>query len=262
MPLYGVEPTRVAEDSSSRHHAVPMRSLRSSGLLATVALLMSLVGCGDSDPDPSDADATAPSSPSPATPSPTPSPPQSDPPAGDGSSEILGVAGMFAAGGGDATPLEAQVQGRECVLTEALFGSCRASTAAGGSFLVTMESTVEAPSVWNVVVRCGTSPAVPAASAMGEFQPMSSDLGLEPYGEVLGVTLVGEVAEAALVYQPEGSECPVLWGLGEVDRANVFTGGLDALNGEAGPIAFTDSQGARTCADADGEGGISVSPCP
>lgn len=245
-------------------HAEPMRSLRAPGLFAIFVLLLCLGGCGNSDPDPSGAGTTDPSSATqaPETPSESASPPQSDPPAADAVSEILGEAGLFGDGGGDATPLDAQVQGRECVLTEALFGSCRASTAVGGAFLVTMESTLEASSVWNVVVRCGTSPGLPAASAMGEFQPMTSDLGLALYGEVVGVTLVGEVAEAALVYQPEGSECPVVWGLGEVDRGNIFTGGLDALNGEASPIAFTDAQGVRTCADADGQGGISVGPCP
>ena len=81
-------------------------------------------------------------------------------------------------------------------------------------------------------------------------------------GEILGVTLIGEAAEAALVYQPEGSECPVVWGLGAVDRSSLFLGGLDALSGESNPITFRDATGAERCARADGGGGITVSACP
>ena len=180
----------------------------------------------------------------------------------DATTDVLGEAGLFGPGGGGAAPLVAQVDGRECVLADALFGSCRASTGAGGAFLVTAESTAEAPTTWTMVVRCGTSPGIPAASTHGDFQPQTSDVGLEPYGEVLGITLRAEVAEAALVYQPDGAECPVVWGLGEVDQGSFFTGGLDALSGSSNPIRFTDAQGVRACAVADGAGGIAVSPCP
>ena len=132
------------------------------------------------------------------------------------------------------------------MLADALFGSCRASTGTGGAFLVTAESTPEAPTTWKMVVRCGTNPGIPAASAQGDFQPITSDIGLEPYGEVLGVTLRGEVAEAALVYQPDGADCPVVWGLGAVDRGSFFTGGLDALSGASNPIRFTDPRACPT----------------
>lgn len=245
----------------------PVRTPHVPGLFPILTLLglsmTCLASCGDSPPDssaPESASASDPlrtsssasSSASPATSTPEP----------DASADILGEPGLFGPGGADATSLDVQVDGRECVLSTPLFGSCRASTGAGGAFVVTMESTPEAPTVYDVVVRCGTAPAEAVASAVGDFQPRSSDVGLEAYGEVLGVTLVGDVAEGALVYQPEGATCPVVWGLGEVDRNNLFTGGLDALNGEATPLRFTDAKGAVQCADADGRGGIRVSACP
>ena len=87
---------------------------------------------------------------------------------------------------------------------------------------------------------------------------MSADLGLEPYGDVVGVTLTGDVAEGALVYHPEGVDCPVVWGLGEIERSSLFTGGTDALNGEPSPIWFVDAEGTEACAVADGQGGIKV----
>ncbi|MBJ7355884.1 hypothetical protein [Nocardioides sp.] len=240
-----------------------MRTRRAAGLFPVIALLGVLGACGgDADDEAGDAADPGPvasAGSEPASPSTSPSASQPAPAAAQ--AQVLGEPGRFAAGGGEASPLDVEMAGRECVLADALFGSCRASTGTGGPFVVTAESTTEAPSVWNVVVRCGTDPAVPAASAQGEFQPMTTDLGLEPYGEVVGVTLVGDDAEAALVYQPEASECPVVWGLGAVDRSSLFVGGTDALNGEASPIRFTNADGAATCAVADGAGGITVSPC-
>ena len=125
--------------------------------------------------------------------------------------------------------------------------------------MVTSESSLDAPSTWNVVVRCGLLPSQPGAAAAGEFTPLVADLGLAPYGEVVGVTLLSaDGAEAALVYQPEGADCPVVWGLGEVGSNSLFTGGIDALNGEENPLRFTDASGADACAVADGQGGIST----
>jgi hypothetical protein len=173
-------------------------------------------------------------------------------------SEVRGEPGSFRSGGEGAVPIDIEQNGRECVIAEPLFGSCRASSGVGGSFAVTAESTPEAPSEWNIVVRCGLSPALPAATAQGEFQPVSADLGLEPYGDVVGVTLTADVAEAALVYHPEGSDCPVVWGLGEIERFSLLTGGTDALNGDTDPIWFVDAEGTDACAVADGQGGIKV----
>lgn len=226
------------------------------GAWPVALLLLALLGaCGENSPEESEA---APSG------SPTESATESAdstssaPPAADAAAEVLGEESTFQTGGGGAGPLEADVNGRECVLPDVLFGSCRASTGAGGPFVVTAESTPEAPTEWTMVVRCGLSPALPAATAQGTFQPMTSDLGLEPYGEVVGVTLTGDVAEAALVYQPEGSDCPVVWSLGEIGRSSLFTGGTDALNGDTDPIWFLDAQGNEVCAVADGQSGIKV----
>lgn len=173
--------------------------------------------------------------------------------------EVLGDPTQFGSGTNGATALEVAVNGRECVLSDTLFGSCRASTGTGGQFVVTAEGSVDDPSRWNVVVRCGLKPARPAAVASGQFTPVTTDLGLTPYGEVVGVTLrsSGSV-EAALVYQPDGADCPVVWGLGEVGSDSLFTGGTDALNGEDAPVYFTDAAGARVCAVADGQGGVST----
>ena len=174
--------------------------------------------------------------------------------------EILGEDTAFARGGNDAANLTATVAGRECELTGTLFGSCRASTGAGGAFLVTAEGDEDAPGNWNVVVRCGLDPAEPVTAAAGSFLPIFTDLGLGGYGEVLGVTLRGtDEAEVALVYQPEGSDCPVVWGLGPTDPNAILRGGTDALNGEDAPIQITRADGTAACADADGSGGINVS---
>jgi hypothetical protein len=218
--------------------------------------MLALAGaCGDSDPGEPDARPDESPIGSAAESSGSPS---SEPVAADAAAQVLGEQSTFRSGGQGTGPLDVQVNGRECVLTDALFGSCRASSGTGGAFVVTAESTPDAPSDWTVVVRCGLSPALPGASAKGSFQPMTADLGLEPYGEVVGVTLRGDVAEGALVYQPQGSDCPVVWSLGEIGRTSLFTGGTDALNGETDPIWFVDGQGREACAVADGQAGIKV----
>ncbi len=176
--------------------------------------------------------------------------------------EVLGEASLFSLDTGGAGELAGTVEGRECGLADPLFGSCRASTGAGGEFFVTAESTLESPTDFAVVVRCGTDPSLPVATASGDFQPVTADLGLAPYGEVVGVTFLGATTEAALVYQPEDAECPVVWSLGEVGENSIFTGGIDALNGSEAPIAFTGSDGKQTCASADESGGITVGACP
>ncbi|MBA2281905.1 MAG: hypothetical protein M3527_02690 [Actinomycetota bacterium] len=174
--------------------------------------------------------------------------------------EILGEDTAFAPGGNGASGLDATIADRECELTEVLFGSCRASTGAGGAFLVTAEGDEDVPGDWNVVVRCGLEPAEPVAAAAGTFQPIFTDLGLAGYGEVIGITLRGTgEAEVALIYQPEGSDCPVIWGLGPTDPDAILLGGTDALNGEDAPIQVTRADGTAACADADGNGGIEVS---
>ena len=175
--------------------------------------------------------------------------------------QILGEDTRFAAGGSGAADVEGDVNERECKLTGTVFGSCRASTGSGGGFFVTAEGTPDAPSEWNVVVRCGLHPAAPVTSAKGTFQPQTADLGLLPYGELVGVTLRGaDATEGALVYQPAGSDCPVVWGLGPIDPSSLFTGGTDRLNGDERPIQFTQPGGVVVCAVGDGSGGIEVSP--
>jgi len=221
-------------------------------ILTVLALLLG--GCGGggggdttSEPDdvPSSAGETAPV--------------PSEPPVSTANATILGEPTAFTAGAAGAEDLSVSINGRECVLAELLPITCRASTGAGGSFVVTAESAIDAPTEFTMVVRCGLDPAIPAASGSGG-QPVTSDLGLAPYGEVAGITLIGpDSAEAALVYQPEGEDCPVVWGLGEVDPTSFFTGGTDALNGEESPIFYKDGTGADACAFADGQGGITVS---
>lgn len=214
-----------------------------------------LGACGGSEPGTGSSDEASPTDPvSSSTPSDT-----TDAAVADAQSAILGVDSGFSAGGGGAEPLTTDVEGRECVLADLLNGSCRAASGASGDFVVTAEGSLDSPGEWNVVVRCGLQPAVPAASVHGAFTPVIADLGLAPYGDVIGITLLGgSGAEAALVYQPEGSDCPVVWGLGPVDGSNIFTGGTDALNGSEQPIWFRDAQGADACAVADGQGGITV----
>lgn len=219
---------------------------------AALLLVLSLVACGGDDEEPDGASPADPESSSTAAdPAAEPEP--------EAVSEILGEESGFQSANGDAGLLETDIDGRECVLTEALNGSCRAAAGTGGDFVLTAEGSLDSPGEWNVVVRCGLQPAVPSASTQGAFQPVIADLGLAPYGDVIGITLLGaSTAEAALVYQPEGAECPVVWGLGEVDSASLFTGGIDALNGSERPLAFRDAQGSDACAVADGQGGITV----
>ena len=92
--------------------------------------------------------------------------------------------------------------------------------------------TAEDYKEWNVVVRCGLDPATPVAAARGTFQPVFTDLGLGDRGEVTGLTLTGEdEGNAALVFLPEGADCPVIWGVGAMSKTSLFTGGVDRLNG-------------------------------
>jgi hypothetical protein len=172
--------------------------------------------------------------------------------------DVLGAPSPFAPAR-DGEPMEVSVSGRECVLVEPLFGSCRAATGAGGAFVVTAEGVADSPGEWTVVARCGLAPAAPGAAASGAFAPVLADVGLAPYGDGAAVTLLGtDHAEAALVYQPAGAPCPVVWGLGQVSRTSLFTGGTDALNGDEDPLRFLDATGAEACAVADGNGGIRV----
>ena len=217
------------------------------------ALLLSTAACGGSDGTDASTTTGAAQSDGDVT--------TTTPAASSTDAEILGEDTAFAPGGDDAVDLTAEVAERECELGEVLFGSCRASTGAGGPFLVTAEGDVADPGEWNVVVRCGLDPATPVASAKGTFQPATADLGLAPYGEVLGVSLTtGDEAEGALVYQPEGSDCPVVWGLGPIAPSNLFVGGTDRLNGDEAPIRFMLADGSPACAVADGDGGIEVTP--
>jgi len=233
--------------------------LRTPTAVLLLALALALGGCGGGDEDPAtdnpasdNVDTTAPTSESPAAEASVEAVP-------DAVSEILGERSDFAAGAGGAAPLETDIEGRECLLREALNGSCRGAGGTGGDFVVTAEGSIDAPGEWNVVVRCGLEPAVPAASAQGAFTPVIADLGLAPYGDVIGITLLGaSTAEAALIYQPDGAECPVVWGVGGVDSTSLFTGGTDALNGSESPLAFRNAQGSDACAVADGQGGITV----
>lgn len=223
--------------------------MRTGTWLAVVTILLALGGCGGDDP----------AAPSAAQPSSSESPGASASAAPEATAEVLGEDAGFVAGGGGAGPLEVSVNERECVVTEALFGSCRAGSGDGGDFVVTAEGSMDSASEWNIVVRCGLEPAVPAASVLGEFTPVITDLGLADYGDVIGITLLdGPDSRAALVYQPEGAECPVVWGLGPVDEGSFFTGGTDALNGSESPLAFRGPGGVNACAVPDGQGGITV----
>lgn len=233
--------------------------MRLAPVLVLALFLLLLAGCGGDDDSPTSSDRTtsAPSGATTPTPTPTPTPAEVEP--GAVTAEILGDAGAFVTGGSGATEVPVEVDGRECVLAQALPLTCRAATGAGGGFVVTAEGVADAPGDFNVVVRCGLDPSLPAASASGDFQPLTADLGIAPYGEVVGITLIGsDRVEASLVYLPEGSACPVVWGLGETDRSSLFTGGIDALNGEESPVLFLDGTGTQACAVADGQGGIRV----
>lgn len=231
--------------------------MRAASYVVSIMLLALLTACGgDDEPAGSPPAASTPAS-EPA--SETASASGSQTPTDATGGEILGEPGLFVAGGSGAEDLTVMVQGRECVLAEALPLSCRASTGAGGGFVVTAEGVDDAPGDWNIVVRCGLDPARPAISASGDFLPVTADLGLTPYGELVGLTLrTDERVEAALAYWPEGAECPVVWGIGEIGQDSIFTGGTDALNGEEAPILFTDATGQPACAVADEAGGIRV----
>lgn len=235
-------------------HAAEVRPL----IVLLLSVLLWLAGCGSGDDEPRQA-ASDDAGGSPSTPDDAAEPADDAPTATSAKGTITGLPSLFEDGGGGAVDLDASVEGRECVLAETLPLTCRAATGTGGGFVVTAEGVADAPGDFNVVVRCGLTPAAPVASASGPVQPITTDLGLAPYGEVVGVTLIADdVAEAALVYLPDGTGCPVVWGLGPVDPGSFLTGGTDALNGEEAPIRFSDATGRSVCAEADGEGGIAV----
>lgn len=118
---------------------------------------------------------------------------------------------------------------------------------------MTTESHEEIFSTWDVVVRCGTDPAVPIASADQISLTASTDLTFEPYGEVTGVELWGDDgSEAALVYRPTGANCPQVFGLGAVKQYSTMCGGENV-------VSITRPDGSIACVVADEANGFAVS---
>jgi hypothetical protein len=154
------------------------------------------------------------------------------------------------AGGSGAGEITPTIDGRTCTVPD-LFGTC---AAANGSFVVTVVGEPTDSAVWNVVVHCGTAPAVPIASLkQTQAGPATSQLTFAPFGEVIGVQLRTETESSLfVVYQQPGQDCPSVHGAGALDPNSFIGGGQDVA-------VLTRPDGSLACLSVDASGAFVTS---
>lgn len=163
----------------------------------------------------------------------------------------LGVATGLTAGAGPTTLTSATVDGTQCLAENPLV-SCMGATGIGGPFVVTVENDPNDFTIRTVGVRCGLTPAVTMANSTGKQLVVLGQLSFAPYGGVVGVARYGAGDEAFLVYQPSGSTCPKVFGLGPIKLNSIMGGGADVLS-------ITRPDGSLACIVADDAGTFTVS---
>ena len=168
---------------------------------------------------------------------------------------ILGEVTRLQQGANGAKPLNAATAKRgDCGLPVGTLATCQAATGSGGTFLITQESTAADPTLYSVVVRCGTNPAVPIAAAIGLKSPLAAELSFDLYGEVIGVGLNGtDGSDAALIYQPTGDTCPSIFGVGPVKTFSAMGGGKNI-------VTMTRPDQSTICVSSDPAAGFVVVP--
>ena len=155
------------------------------------------------------------------------------------------------AGPGATSAISATVDATLCTPDDPLI-SCVGATGIGGQFVVTVENDATDFSVRTVGIRCGLAPAATMASATGKQLVILGSLNFTEFGDVIGVARYGAGDEAFLVFQPTGSTCPQVFGLGPIKLNSILSGGTNV-------VGVTRPDDSLACAVADGAGGFTVS---
>lgn len=196
--------------------------------IRAAALVVSLAACGGGGSDSAD----SPGSPLPAASRETGSPASSAPDAAASTSEAqpaavtLGAPTQLVTGSGN--PITATVNGRTCTV-EALFGTCQAHTGTGGPFAVTVTSDKKDFARRTLTIYCGVDNARPGFSATGTILILEAQMSFEPHGEAEGIIIDGpDRAEAMIAFRGTGADCAQVFGLGDVAKGSIYTGGNGA----------------------------------
>ena len=163
----------------------------------------------------------------------------------------LGVPTGLTAGAGATSGLSATVDETVCTADDPLV-SCMGATGVGGQFVVTVENDANDFTIRTVGVRCGLAPAVTIASSTGKQLVVLGQLNFAEFGGVIGVARYGAGDEAFLVFQPAGSACPQVFGVGPIKPNSIMSGGTDV-------VGVTRPDGSLACVVADGAGAFAVS---
>lgn len=163
----------------------------------------------------------------------------------------LGAATGLTTGAGVSTAMSASVDATLCTPDDPLV-SCSGATGSGGQFIVTVENDADDFTIRTVAVRCGLAPAVVMATATGKQLVLLGQLSFAEFGDVIGVARYGAGDEALLVYQPSGSSCPQVFGLGPIKVNSILIGGTDV-------VGITRPDGSLACVVADDAGAFTVS---
>ena len=157
----------------------------------------------------------------------------------------------LSAGAGATSELSATIDGTSCTADDPL-ASCLGAIGSGGPFVVTVENDPDDFSIRTVGVRCGLTPAVATATVTGEQLVVLGQLSFAEFGGVIGVARYGAGDEAFLVYQPTGSSCPEVFGLGPIQPNSIMQGGNEV-------VGITRPDGSLACVVADGSGAFAIS---
>ena len=138
-----------------------------------------------------------------------------------------GAATGLAPGAIGATATSATVDARVCTPSNVNM-SCVGATGVGGPYVVTVENDANDFSIRTIGVRCGLDPAVTMATSTDKQLVILANLTYTEFGEVIGVLRYGGATnEAFLVYQPTGSTCPAVFGIGPVKVNSIMSGGKE-----------------------------------
>lgn len=174
-----------------------------------------------------------------------------DPPVQDAAPLVaVGSPTGLTAGAGETSVISATVDDTLCTADNPLV-TCIGATGSGGQFVVTVENDINDFSVRTVGVRCGLAPAVTMASATGKQLVVLGQLNFAEFGNVTGVARYGAGDEAFLVFQPSGSTCPQVFGLGPIKLNSIMIGGTNV-------VGVTRPDGSLACAVSNGTGSFVV----
>jgi len=232
-----------------------MMHFRSTSVVSSVVVAGLLFGaCGGGSDDGSSTPSTPENGSGVNVPDPTGTDPAAttDAPAPDATPFVsAGAPTGLSAGTGATSELSATIDGTSCTADDPLV-SCMGAIGSGGPFVVTVENDPDDFSIRTVGVRCGLTPAVATATVAGEQLVVLGQLSFAEFGGVIGVARYGAGDEAFLVYQPTGSTCPEVFGLGPIQLNSIMQGGNEV-------VGITRPDGSLACVVADGSAAFTIS---